>query len=418
MKRFSILLAAGLALGIMSCEKEYDTPPIKEIPIGTIKTIADIRAMYNGVDTVFADDLTVRAVVTTDQTSGNFYKEAYIRDNTGAIKLRFTGSTSLSIGDSVRFQLKGGRLTEYNGMLSVDDLDPDASNVILVNNVTVNPMVVSLDQVTGAMQSQLIQIDNVEFDAAEIGTTWADPINKYSVNHNLMDCNANTVLVRTSGYANFAGDVIPSGNGSLIGVVGVFGNDVQIFIRTPNELTMNGTRCSGGGGGSCTPLAGLNETFSGFSNGNEINSNCWRTGTITGGNKWIAGDASGNLFAVATGNVSGTQTMYMTTPIIQSAGNDVLSFESAQQNIQTSTLEIMVSTDYDGTNFNTATWTNISATIADGSTANNTFVPSGNINLSSTLGAGYTGTYAVAFKATMANSSFSLLKVDNVIITQ
>ena len=418
MKRLSILLAAGLALGFASCEKEFDTPPIKEIPVGTIETISDLRAMYTGVDSVFVNDLTIRAVVVTDETTGNFYKETYIKDNTGGIKLRFTSSSSLSIGDSIRVQLNGGTLTEYNGMLSVDNLDPDESNVILENNVTVNPLVTTLDQVTAAMQGQFIQIDNVEFPSNEVGTTWADPINQFSINHNLTDCSSNVVLVRTSGYSNFAGEVIPSGNGSLIGVVGVFGSDVQLFIRNPNELTMNGVRCAGGGGVSCDPLAGMNETFSSQVVGDVLNKNCWKAGNSQGSNNWLGAETSGDKFGIASGNASATQEMWVTTPIIQSGGNDMLSFSSAQQNILGSSLSVMISTDYDGTNYSSATWTAVTATVASGANANNVFVASGSNALSTYLGASYTGTYAVAFKATMDNNSFSQFKLDNVIITQ
>jgi hypothetical protein len=418
MKKLSILLAVGLVLGFSSCEKKYDTPPIKEIPEGTIKTISEVRAMYSGVDSVFVDDLTIRAVVVTDETSGNFYKETYIKDNTGGIKVRFTSSSSLSIGDSIRLQLNGGTLTEYNGMLSVDNLDPDESNVILKNNVQVDPINVSLDQVTGALQGQFIQIDNVEFPSNEVGTTWADPINQFSINHNLTDCSSNTVLVRTSGYSNFAGEVIPSGNGTLLGVVGVFGNDVQIFIRNPNEITMNGVRCAGGGGVSCDPLAGLNETFSSQIAGDVLNKNCWRAGNLQGSNNWLGAETGGDKFAIASGNASATQEMWMASPDIQSGGNDMLSFSSAQQNILTSTLTVMVSKNFNGTNYSSATWNPITATVASSSNASNTYVSSGSVSLSTALGSSYTGTYSVAFKANMANNSFSQFKVDNVIITQ
>ncbi len=419
MKRIGLLIAtAGIVLGLSSCEKKYDSPPIKEIPVGSIKTIQEVKSMYPGTDTTFNEEMTIYCTVTTDQSTGNFYKEAYIKDNTGAIKLRFTGSTSLSIGDSMRVQLNGGTLTDYNGMLSIDGLDPIRNIVILENNIPVIPTPVSLDQVTGALQSQLIELNGVEFDAAELGTTWADAANKNSVNHTLVDCSQNMVLVRTSGYANFAGDVIPNGNGKLIGVVGVFGSDVQIFIRNPNELDMNGTRCSGGGGNNCSPLNGINEDFTSFSVGAEVNANCWNTGIISGSHRWIIGDNAGDHYASATGSTSGTQEMWMTTPIIQSGGNDVLSFSSAQQNMLTSTLSVMVSTDFDGSNYSDATWTNISATLANSGTGANIFVPSGNINLSTVLGANYTGTYAVAFKASMANNSFSMFKIDNVVISQ
>lgn len=43
------------------------------------------------------------------------------------------------------------------------------------------------------------------------------PLNQTTVNRTLTDCNTN-VIVRNSGYANFAGDPLPSGNGSFISV--------------------------------------------------------------------------------------------------------------------------------------------------------------------------------------------------------
>ena len=78
----------GLMLSIItlftSCEKEFDTPPTKTIPVGNVITIAQARALYvPGVTTRITDDLSVYGVVTADETSGNLYKESYIQDETG-----------------------------------------------------------------------------------------------------------------------------------------------------------------------------------------------------------------------------------------------------------------------------------------------------------------------------------------------
>lgn len=414
----ALFLCFIAVLVFCSCEPEYDTPPVQTIPEGQLIDITTLKGMYNGVDLPITSDMSLYGVITTDESSGNFYKEAYIEDAGGAIRLRLLASGGLYIGDSVRVYLKETVISEYNGLLQLDNVDVDKNIIKQATGVDASPTVYTLDQVSAGLQSRLIKIENVEFSSASLGMTWADPINEYSVNHTLEDCNNNTVLVRSSGYSNFAGDVIPSGNGSIIGIVSVFGSDVQLIIRTPAELTMDGTNCSAGGGGPCLPSTGMNADFANHTIGSSIIEQCWKAGIITGTNNWLCQNASSNQVAEAAGNNSSASEMWMTTPEIQSGGNDVLTFLSAQQNQLTSTLTVMVSTDFDGTNYSGATWTAVTATVAQSTDGDNTLVPSGNVDLTTALGAGYSGTYRVAFIANMASNQFSLYQVDNVVITQ
>src|SRR5690606_18647317 len=92
-------------------------------------------------------------------------------------------------------------------------------------NVAVTPIVTTIDQITPAMQAQLIELQNVEFKQLEWGKPYTDAINQQAQNRILTDCYSNTVLVRTSGYADFAADPLPTGNGKFIGIVGQFNSD-------------------------------------------------------------------------------------------------------------------------------------------------------------------------------------------------
>ena len=47
----------------------------------------------------------------------------------------------------------------------------------------------------------------------------------------LLDCNGNTVSVRTSGYANFADDTLPSGNGSIVGIFTIYNSEKQFEVN-------------------------------------------------------------------------------------------------------------------------------------------------------------------------------------------
>src|SRR5690606_24264753 len=85
--------------------------------------------------------------------------------------------------------------------------------------------------------------------------------------------------------------------------------------------------------------------------------------------------------------------------------NEFLNFKTAQHHLDSpdNTLEVMVSTDYDGTNVLAATWTPISAELASQSNDWYEFVDSGLIDLSS-----YTGTLYVAFKVTGSGTDTTL----------
>ena len=105
MKNISIILGVTglLGLSFISCDREYDTPPIATIPEGNIISIQDAKDMVTLTtpSVSFTEDYSIYGVLTTDETSGNFYKEAYFQDATGGINLRFTSSASTHIGDSI-----------------------------------------------------------------------------------------------------------------------------------------------------------------------------------------------------------------------------------------------------------------------------------------------------------------------------
>jgi hypothetical protein len=425
MKKIQAVLIGLLALGqftISSCERKYDVPPVTEIPVGNVIDIATLKGMYAGSNISIQEDYSVYATVTADEATGNFYKEAYVQDGTGAIKLRLVSAGGLYIGDSVRIYLKGTILSTYNGLLQLDSVNVDKNVIKQAVGKYVQPTVYGLDQISAGLQSQLVRIENIEFVANELGTTWANAITQFSVNHNVTDCNSNTRLLRTSGYANFAGEVIPNGNGYLTAIVGVFNNDVQLYIRTPNEVVFTSARCTGGGPISCDPINGLSETFSNHTTNGTVSELCWKSFSTVGSRNWLIKEVSGNKIAEASilGTADNSNEMWMISPEIQSAGNDILSFQSAVQNWNHDGVTVWVSTNFNGTNIGSANWTQLTATFATTGDGNNVYVSSGGVNLSAVLGASYSGTYYIGFKynASGMGGQTSTYRIDNVLISQ
>ena len=270
----SILLCLTL---FISCNKTYDEPPVIEIPEGTKIFISDLKDMFP--DTPNDDDppitidsnYSIYGVITCEETNGNFYKETFIQDLSGAIKLKLDASGGLYIGDSVRVSLNGITMSEYGELIQLDNVSVDEQIVKIATNKLVTPYVTTINQLNVEEdESRLIQLDNVEFQT--INVTYADAISLSTENRTLNDCNGNSILVRTSGYANFADDTVASGKGSIIGIFTRFRDDKQLIIRDINEVVMEGDRCggsSGGGGGSGNYI--LNKDF----NDGSITSGGW-----------------------------------------------------------------------------------------------------------------------------------------------
>jgi Domain of unknown function (DUF5017) len=86
-----------------------------------------------------------------------------------------------------------------------------------------------------------------------------------------------------------------------------------------------------------------------------------------------------------------------------------MSFQSASNFVENSAnkLEVFVSSNYDGTNVLGATWTKMNANVADETTNDYLYVPSGEIDLSA-----YTSQIHIAFKATGSNTLSGLFQVD------
>ncbi|HQF00693.1 MAG TPA: DUF6359 domain-containing protein [Bacteroidales bacterium] len=249
---FPVLIIAVILLsGLTSCVKQdFDKPPSKDIPVGKVITIKELTSMYQGQPIVFDTAMSTYGVVVGDESSGNIYKNSYVQDSTGAINLRLINPGGLYVGDSIRIYLKGLTLSDYGGVRQLDSVDVDLNIVKLKTKINIEPKVVTIPELAGGKyNSQLIMLENVEFSAADTAKTWSDPHGLTTQNRSLMDCDNNVVVVRTSGYANFAGVSLPNGNGTFVAIASIFNNTIQLYVRDYGEINLVGERCTGGGGG-------------------------------------------------------------------------------------------------------------------------------------------------------------------------
>jgi hypothetical protein len=411
-----IILLSWIIFMLTGCVKqEFDTPPIDDIPVGDLVTIEDLYQLYEDEGTyTFTGDMSLYAVVTMDETSGNIYRSAFIEDATGGINLHLLESGGLRMGDSIRIYLKNCILSTYNALHQIDNVDNDSNIIILANQKYRTPQSVTISQIqSGGYESHLVELDSVQFMSSELGKTYADP--DASANRMLEDCDGNPLIVRTSNYANFATSELAEGNGRIIGIVSKYGADYQLYIRTEYEVTLGGERCGGGGGG-VEPVDEINETFSSTTPDVDIVLDKWLNINEKGTRRWQAKEYDGNVYAQASGYNSGLAEMvtWLITPPVRIQGTKYLAFTSAKAywaHQAEDGLTVWVSSDFNGTDVSSANWVQLEARIAGENDPDHEWIASGNIDLSS-----FSGNYYIGFRYRGSNTESTSLRIDDVIV--
>jgi hypothetical protein len=276
----AILALAGLVLVTGSCVKEdFDTPPLYS-KVATWKksiTIAQLKTLYNTAPALIKDvapteywdtiivqpkvtiiGIFVDAYVLSSDSAGNFYETVTIADETGGIDLKINTSNlyatyGLKPGKRVLVRVDNLAIDNYNGMyqiglgytdggvLKVTGIDPSAiSKTIQVpgDKISIQPETITIPTLSTDKVQKLVKLEGVQF--------W-NPAATYSMpgvntNRILVDQDGNQIILRTSGYAKFAKNQVPTGSGSITGVLSIFGSTYQLLIRDTLDVKFNQPR--------------------------------------------------------------------------------------------------------------------------------------------------------------------------------
>ncbi|BDS11871.1 DUF5689 domain-containing protein [Aureispira anguillae] len=256
---FSSFLLLVTLMVFSACKKQFDEPPISELPnLEANTTIADVIAMASPSPVALGNQI-LEATVIADDKSGNFYKQIVIQDSTGGIRIdidAYSIYNDFPIGRKVWVKCEGlyiwqdGDVPALIGSSNTNDsrLPQSTYRQFIIGgeyNQPLTPTVKTLSTLTSADYHTLVQLDNVEFADCFAGGTYAYASTQTSKNADLTECaTGGTVIVRNSGFANYANELMPTGNGSIIAVYNSFSGTAQLFIRDPRDVSsMTGTRC-------------------------------------------------------------------------------------------------------------------------------------------------------------------------------
>src|SRR5690606_24250644 len=103
----------------------------------------------------------------------------------------------------------------------------------------------------------------------------------------LEDESGATIILRNSGYADFADQIVPEGSGSITVVLSTFFATHQLYIRDENDVQFNNPRFGDDGGEEPggNSFSCLTESFTSYSVNNEAFSN-YENLAVQGNRRW------------------------------------------------------------------------------------------------------------------------------------
>lgn len=275
LRNISLPLIASLAL--FACERDYDAPLLTEPeytgPAANI-TISELRtenaAAADKAPIIITQDQVLKAVITGNDESGNIFKKIYLQDETGAIEMEVDQSSVYNyypVGQTVYVDLNGLSISVYGDEQQLghpegylfrtpwEDFEKHVSKDGWANPENAKPVVIddisTINAAPDNYKFKLVQFTGVTFQNGGKGIF--APEDGYG-EENITDSHGNTIMIRTSNYASFAGNKLPEGKGNVTGILGRFKGTWQLTLRTANDVSdFTGSNEEGGNEGGETP---------------------------------------------------------------------------------------------------------------------------------------------------------------------
>lgn len=454
-KRLCRLFLLGIVVASCIHDDDYNIPEINvEEPNVAVNTnIISVKSIYRGFEPKLIEagdgsnrELYLEAYVISSDETGNFYKSLVIQDTpenpTAGVAIS-TESTNLYTkyepGRKIYFRVDGLYIGEYAGLPTIGIQDGDEVGRINIDDfnsrilrsmekVEIIPRLVQIAEVNDRNTNSdylntLIKFENVQFLDGLAGIAhYGNPNNTFSVNRRIENCDEEFITLRTSGFSDFKGLLLPEGNGSLIAILSRFNNDTQIFIRDIDDVEMNGERCDQGGGGTNFELP-FSEDFEGHNSGNDIPFNIegWTNINVNGRSKvFVVLEFNSNNYTQITAKNSGENPceVWLVTPklILPNGSSPKLSFDTNDGYYNGEALSVKISVNFTG-DIGVANWSNLNANISKGHTQGygSEFTPSGDIDLSA-----YAGQVVnVAFRYLgSSNGIKTTYQIDNILVVE
>ena len=226
-------------------------------------SLARLKSFYVDGGVTLTTDAVVRGVVTANDVADNFYKKIVIQDSTGAVAIalgQYDLHNYYPLGAAVSVRIRGLRLGMADNMLHLG-LAPESGSseeiaeiatVALMNKylfdvrkgVGLQPVVRKISELTTMDIGRLVKVEGLVADLS-VWRRWAQS-EKYSpsgyaraVDIAAMDSEWKTIYIYTSGYAQFADQLVPESRFSVTGIVLKKNNsEFRIQMRSLDDVVV------------------------------------------------------------------------------------------------------------------------------------------------------------------------------------
>lgn len=439
MKRFLYtLLGIGLLAGVVGCSPEFDTPEYKESQYtgAATMTIKAFKEKFtNKAPVEIKENIVLRGVVNASDSCGNVYKKIYFQDleGTAGLELVVDGSSLYKIcnvGQEIFVECKGLYVGNYDGYTAIGTPFAKTNGSITIGRMplflakehifkqgrrdvskvkvqTIN----SLAELTSDMVDRVITIKNIYFPGGG-KDLFADKTSTYPTSREIADLKGNKSLVYTSSYATFSQKTLPKGMGSITCVATKYGSTWQLLIRDYNDVgTFDGTDVDPN---ISITVTSLNETFDAGMNNGSAAINGWCVFNPIGDRNWQAktfNNTEKYVQATAFGGKAPEYEYWLVSPglDLDKAAQKLISFETAKAYWQnTCYLEVYLMNDKDPSKATIVE--KITPRIASSTDGDNSWIPSGTIDLSAKSGVIYVG---FKYYAKPEGGNSTTFRVDN-----
>jgi Family of unknown function (DUF5689) len=350
-----VLLSFSSALLLSCVNDRFDNPlAIAECVSPALVKNKEIEDVYNAtpVNTTpqYTGDDIIEAIVTSSDEGGNFFKIISLisTDGTRGFSISIDEynlyTKNLQPGKKVYIKMKDlytTRSTGGAGGLNFGGAPSGTFNTltripVLEYKKYIIPTCTTVDEETivkhltlsqlnnDVYLNALVEVDNVQFESE--GTTYGNnPNNPSDKNENIND-GITSLVTRTSKFSNFAGSMLPSGRGSIRGVLTKFGTTYQLIIRNERDVKLTLPRVD-----FTPPIVGnanvfsgsLNEPFTSYTITNQTNFPKYINDANVSSRYWQLKNFSGNKYIEMSSFGGGgvTAKTYFFVPVDFTAAN-------------------------------------------------------------------------------------------------
>ena len=227
-------------------------------------SLVELKLLYKDKTIQIQEDYIIEGYVVSSDRAGNFFGSLHFQDSPVLPTQGF--QIEIDIMDSHLFYREGAKILiklkglylgksksiyKLGGVFNAfgnETVGRLPANLVREHiflsceaDTDLEPAIVTIRELDDRMLNSLVKIEHLELIEEEQDLIYA--IEQEATERVLTDCENHTLQMLNSGFSDFQNAVMPSGNGSITGVLHKANKDYQLIIRDTSDLNFNGERC-------------------------------------------------------------------------------------------------------------------------------------------------------------------------------